>query len=126
RKDGVRKEQLTKFLNEVTETKGESMIPRRLSSVIGWLTSIGMLQESAGRYFLKGPLPVGTGIIEYEAADEPLFPTKHDLEEYNGVERSIRNAKGFLTILIDDAKKERAEKAHQDLTDLVAGKIRDA
>jgi hypothetical protein len=38
----------------------------------------------------------------------------------------VRKAKGILTVMIDDAAKERAEKAHQVLLDLVAEKIRGA
>ena len=63
---------------------------------------------------------------EREASDEPLTPEKYDLKEYNGVERKMRETRGFINVLIDDAARERANESHQMLTDLVAAKIRKA
>jgi hypothetical protein len=126
REKGVRRQELKQFLDEVTETEGKTMIPRRITSVIGWLSGIGMLEKNGDRYYLRGSLPKGVEFVEYKAPDEPLFPKRYDLDEYNGVAESVRSAKGMLTVLIDDAAKERAEKAHKDLTHLVASKIRAA
>jgi hypothetical protein len=46
------------------------------------------------------------------------------LGEYKSVARKVREAKGYLNVLIDDAARERADGAHQVLTELVASKIR--
>lgn len=124
RKNGVRRQELTRFITEVTQPVGESMIPRRVSTVVSWLESIGMIQETDGRYFLRGGLPPGVDIVQYREVDEPLLPKKYDLEEYSGVAGSARKAKGVLTVMIDDAATERAEKAHQMLMNLVAKKVR--
>lgn len=126
RRNGVRRQELTNFIREVTEPVGESMIPRRVSTVVSWLESIGMIQERDGRYFLRGNLPAGVDIVEYDAVEEPLLPKKYDLAEYSGVAGSVRKAKGMLTVMISDAAKERAEKAHQMLMGMVAEKIRGA
>ncbi len=126
REQGVRRQDLSKFIKEVTEPVGSSMIPRRVSTIVSWLTEIGMVEEKSGRYFLRQQLPAGLKILEYEASDEPLFPTKYDLDEYEGIAGSVRGARGTLTVLIDDAAKERAEAVHQKLTALVAEKIRAA
>lgn len=126
RRHGVGRQELTDFITDVTEPVGPSMIPRRVSTVVSWLGAIGVIQERAGRYFLRGGLPQGIRLIEYNDVDEPLLPKKYDLDEYNGVAGSVRKAKGVLTVMIDDAARERAEKAHQILLDLVAEKIRSA
>jgi hypothetical protein len=126
RKNGVRRQALTNFIAEVTEPVGQSMIPRRVSTVVSWLESIGVIHERESRYFLRGHLPQGVKLLEYKDVDEPLLPKKYDLDEYNGVAGSVRKAKGMLTVMIDDAAKERAERAHQELLDLVATKIRAA
>lgn len=126
RRNGVGRQELTDFIAAVTEPVGESMIPRRVGTVVSWLGSLGMVHERDGRYFLRGHLPEGVKLVEYKAVDEPLLPTNYDLDEYNGVAGSVRKAKGMLAVMIDDAAKERAERAHQMLLDLVAGKIRRA
>lgn len=125
-KTGVRRQELTDFIAEVTQPVGPSMIPRRVSTVIAWLESIGVIEERRDRYFLRGALPAGINIVEYKAVDEPLLPKKYDLDEYSGVAGSVRKAKGMLKVMIDDAAKERAERAHQMLMDLVASRIRRA
>ena len=102
------------------------MIPRRVSTVLSWLEHIGMVRERNSRFSLRGGLPAGINIIEYEAPDEPLFPKTHVLNEYNDVARKAREASGYISVLIDDATRERANDAHRMLTNLVARKIRGA
>jgi hypothetical protein len=126
RENGVQRRELTDFIAEVTEPVGQTMIPRRVSTVLSWLESIELIQERNGRYFLRENFPEGMKLVEYKDVDEPLLPRRYDLDEYNGVARSVRNARGVLTVMIDDAAKERAERAHQALLDLVAEKIRGA
>jgi hypothetical protein len=123
---GLRRQELTDFIADVTEPVGPSMIPRRVSTVIAWLERIGVIEERNNRYFLRDALPAGVNILEYNTVDEPLLPKKYDLDEYSGVAGTVRKAKGILNVMIDDAAKERAEMAHQMLTDLVANKIRRA
>lgn len=125
-KSGVTRRELTDFITEVTQSVGPSMIPRRVSTVIAWLESIGVIEEREGRYFLCAALPPGVNIIEYKTVEEPLLPKKCNLDEYSGVAGSVRKAKGMLRVMIRNAAKERAESAHQMLMDLVARKIRDA
>src|SRR5205814_1483414 len=73
---GASRYQLQRFIEEVTAPVGDSMIPRRVSTVVSWLERIGMIRERDGRYSLRGGLPAGVGIVEYDAPDEPLFPEK--------------------------------------------------
>ena len=83
-----------------------------------------MVRERNNRFSLRGELPTGVEIVQYDAPDEPLFPKKYALDEYKSVAGKVREARGYINVLIDDATRERAEGAHRMLTDLVAGKIR--
>jgi hypothetical protein len=85
-----------------------------------------MVRERNGRLSLRGGLPAGVDIVEYEAQDEPLFPKSYSLTEYNNVARKAKEASGYISVLIDDAARERANDAHRMLTNLVAKKIRGA
>src|SRR5271157_451615 len=60
------------------------------------------------------------------APREPLAPRRYDPATYNDVAGNVRNARGYISVLIDDAARERAENSHRTLTTLVAGKIRDS
>lgn len=102
------------------------MIPRRVSTVVSWLERIGMVREKKGRFVLRGRLPEGVKIVEYDSPDEPLFPKRYSLEEYRSVSARAREASGYLTVLIDEAARERAEESHRMLVELVAAKIRAA
>jgi hypothetical protein len=117
---------MERFISEVTEPVGESMIPRRVSTIVSWLERIRIMQEHNNRFLLRGELPTGVDIVEYDASDEPLYPKRYNLDEYNSVAGKVREAKGYLNVLIDDAARERAEDAHRMLTELVASKIRRA
>jgi hypothetical protein len=60
------------------------------------------------------------------APRKPLAPRRYSLETYNDVAGNVRNTRGYISVLIDDAARERAEDSHRILTNLVAGKIRDS
>jgi hypothetical protein len=123
---GVTRQQLQDFIANVTETVGASLIPRRVSTVVSWLQDVGMLKDVKDRYALTENLPQGVKIIEYDAPDEPLSPKKYDLAEYNNVAEKVKQAEGYINAQIDAVAKERADGAHQLLTNIVATKIRNA
>jgi hypothetical protein len=50
---GVSRVDLRRFLEEVITPVGPSMMPRRVSTVVDWLTEIGMLTEQDGTYFVR-------------------------------------------------------------------------
>jgi len=121
---GVSRHELRKFIEEVTQQAGPSMIPRRVSSILNWLQSIGMVKEKNGQYVIQS-LPAGVEILEF-VPDEPLMPPKHNLEEYQELSRKVGPSQKDVVILIDHAKRERANKSHRLLTDMVASRVRDA
>jgi len=48
---------------------------------------------------------------------------KYALDEYKSVAGKVRDTKGYINVLIDDAARERAEDSHRMLIELVASKI---
>lgn len=123
---GVSRQEMEQFIEEVTEPVGQSMIPRRVSTVLSWLERINIIRERNERFQLSTHLPYGIEIVEYEDAGEPLFPKRYTLEEYRSVARKIHQAQGYINVLINEAARERAEGSHQMLMNLVAAKIRKA
>jgi hypothetical protein len=123
---GASRSEMERFIGEVTDPVGKSMIPRRAHAVVSWLERIGMVQERGGRISLRGALPAGVKIVEYGEPDEPLFPRKYALDEYRSVAGKVRDAKGYINVLIDDAARERVEDSHRMLMEIVASKMRKA
>lgn len=122
---GASRSDLERFIAAVTRVTPK-MIHRRVSTIVSWLENIGMLRERNGRYRLSKTLPASIPIVEYEAIDEPLFPQKHDLVTYQQVAERAKQASGYLSVLINEASRDRANEAHCALTNLVAGKIKAA
>ena len=123
---GVTREQLRSFVGGVTEPVGASMILRRVSTIVLWMERTNLLREVDGRFFLSRHIPESVGIVDYGDSDEQLAPRRHDLSEYNAVERRVRRAREFITAQINDAARERAHDSHRMLTNLVAEKVRNA
>jgi|SRR6267378_10346 len=51
--NGVSRIELRRYIEGVTAPVGPSMMPRRVSSVIDWLTEIGQLAHRGKRYFIR-------------------------------------------------------------------------
>ena len=98
RTSGVTREDLEVFIETVTEETGPSMIPRRVSSAAAWLSDIGLLNQR-GSKFVLGVLPDTVELIDYIDEDEPLFPKKYDLNEYQDLSSKIpaKTRKVFLS-----------------------------
>ncbi len=121
---GVSREQLQEFIGTVTRTT-LGMVKRRSSTIIGWLARIGLVQEREEHWFLQN-LPGGVELVDYAAPDEPLLPRTCELGEYRTVSKRVKQEIRNLTVLINEAARERASESHRMLTDLVANKIRAA
>lgn len=122
---GASRKEIEQFITSVTRTT-PGMVRRRFSTIISWLTDIGVLKEKDGRYVLDNQLPEEITTVEYEAEDEPLSPQKPDLKTYQNVSRRAKEASGYLSVIVNEAARERANDAHRMLTDLVARKIKAA
>jgi hypothetical protein len=121
--NGLSRREIQRFIEQVTQPgRGETLIPRRTSSVISWLVAVGLLQQSDGRYYLASS-GLDVPIVHY-SDDEPLIPTRHELRAYEELTELTKAASGVIQVLISQAAKERANAAHRRLVNLVARKIR--
>jgi hypothetical protein len=123
--EGCRQEDFTDFLEGVTQATGKTMMPRRVSTLISWLRSLGLVVQHDNRYVLC-PLPQGFITIPCVEDAEPLLPRAFALSDYKDVERRASANAGIRSHLVDEAKVERANESHAMLTNLVAAKVRQA
>lgn len=122
---GASRAELSRFLAGVAELGTESMAHRRASSYIQWMRAFGLAEDRQGNLALRS-LPAAVPIINFTADEEPLFPARCELREYEARAREFRRRNQTMTVLIDQARRERAEHSHQMLTDLVAARLRAA
>lgn len=118
---GVDRSALERFLSEVTEKVGETMIHRRASTILSWLQATGIVREIQDKAYLvarRSSVPP----IEFRD-DEPLLPPRYDLQEYAAVAQRARSSKGSISVMIDIARRERAAESHVHLVNCVASKI---
>lgn len=123
---GVSKERLKTYLDSITAAIGESMLPRRVMTLLSWLKSLDLLEEKNGKFVLKGKVSTKIPILEFSEPDEPILPKTAALEEYETVKERIKSASKDVVFYKDQAKLERADNAHRRLVNLVAAKIRKA
>jgi C-terminal AAA-associated domain len=123
---GASRGEIDQFVRAVTGPTTRGMIHRRVSTVVSWLNSIGVLREKEDRFLIRGRLPTDLPVVEYDALDEPLSPPRDDLQIYEEVARRARDARSYLPVLVDEVARERANDAHRMLTTLVARRIREA
>lgn len=124
-RQGVTQQQLRQFIGEVTTATTANMLKRRCSSIVGWLTEIGLLRRDGDKFFLQS-VPPGVDVVDYAADDEPLSPPSYELTEYEELSRRVRQEARTITMLVNAAARERASDSHRQLTNLVAAKVRSA
>ena len=122
---GCLPEDFNEFLETVTVSTGApTMMPRRASTLIGWLRWVGLVAVSHGRYVLCA-LPDELEAIPFVDDSEPLLPSTFALSEYQDVQsRAAGNAR-TISHIVEQTKIERGNKSHAMLTNLVAARIRE-
>lgn len=122
-RSGATPAELDQFIADVTEVAADTTVHRRSSSYIRWLCAFGLAETRRGNLVLQ-VLPAAVPIINFTADEEPLFPTRCELREYEARAREFRQRNQTMTVLVDQALRERAENSHQMLTNLVAARLR--
>jgi hypothetical protein len=123
----VTRDEIEAFIEQVTEPTGETMIPRRASTVISWLMDVGILQPVGNHYRLSPPSAEDTTAEPPQYPDnEPIAPNATDLNEYRTVEDRASRAAGLIAYWRDQAAMDRANAEHKRLTDLTAAQLRGA
>ncbi|MCC7362412.1 MAG: hypothetical protein IT317_23225 [Anaerolineales bacterium] len=123
--DGVSRIALEDFIGSVTQHVGPSMIPRRVSTVISWLTTLNLLERMPDESLrLVAQTDLRPKQVEVKDIIEPLIPRQHPLADYATVEQRVTTARPAISVLLNDVARERANKAHRQLVNLVATRLR--
>lgn len=120
---GATREHMELFLGSVAELGAKSMVKRRISSYMSWLTKLGLAKLNGTRLVLDR-LPAEVPIVRYASDDEPIFPNRYDLKEYKEqAKRSVGKGEA-ITYFVNEAKRERAVVSHETLVGLMAEHLR--
>ena len=126
RPNGTSREEILAFLDNVADLGGSSMAPRRVSTILHWLNDCSVIAESGGKYSLKR-LPDSVPFLDYSQNEsEPLLPKSWALTDYESHALNYKSRTGVTTVLIDQAKHEKANQSHRELVDLVASRAKNA
>ncbi|MBT3363113.1 MAG: hypothetical protein HN407_05570 [Chloroflexi bacterium] len=120
---GIAREEITTFMEQITEAVGITMMPRRVSTVLSWLNYLGVLRKRNDLFTLAATMPQDAPIMEVPD-EEPILPAVGDLNEYHNVADRLGSARSEVIYMRNQAALERANQAHTNLVNLVAGRIR--
>jgi len=124
---GLNRQQIIDYLQSISEDKmGPSMIPRRISTILGWLHSLGIIEQHGDNYQISNRIISDLPVLKINDIEQPIIPTTGQLRDYEEVEARISGAKDFIMIYKNEAKLERASYSHKKLTNLVANRIKQA
>lgn len=123
--EGLTRNDIMNYLISISDpSMGQSMIPRRISTIIAWLKVMGLLIEDTQRNFkLNNNIYSLIPIFEIEDIDQPIFPITGDLIEFETIANRSESAKKQIEFYIDQSKNERSNQAHTELVNLVANRI---
>lgn len=121
--DGVSRDRIEDFIEEVTQPTTQSMIHRRASTLLSWLEKIGVLESNVDNYKIRSSQTASTPILQFPD-EEPLAPKSSDLTEYKTVQERTERAGETIQIFIDQAARDRANAIHRGLINIVADRLR--
>lgn len=120
---GVTRDEMEMFLNAVADLGAASMVERRVSSYLGWLVKLG-LAKIVGKRWVFDHLPAAVPLVRYESNEEPIFPNRFDLNEYQEQAQRVASKHEAIMYYVDRAKQERANTSHEMLVNLMAEHLR--
>jgi hypothetical protein len=120
---GVTRDEMETFLSAVADLGADSMVERRVSSYLGWLVKLG-LAKTAGKRWVLDRLPAAVPLVRYESDEEPIFPNRYDLKEYQEQAQRVASKQEAIAYYVDRAKRERATTSHETLVSLMAERLR--
>lgn len=120
---GVTRDEMETFLNAVADLGAASMVERRVSSYLGWLVKLG-LAKIVGKRWVLDHLPAAVPLVRYESDEEPIFPNRYDLKEYQEQAQRVASKQEAIMYFVDRAKRERASTSHETLVNLMAQRLR--
>lgn len=124
---GLTRQEVITYLQSISDPRmGQTMIPRRIATIISWIRSLGIIRISNDRYVLNREVLSELPVFSINDITQPILPSSGDLIEYNAIENRVAAAGDMITIYKDQARLDRANQAHTDLVNLVAARIREA
>jgi len=123
--EGIDRNNMIKWLQEVTENASKSILHRRINSISSWLQSLEIIKITADKLSLTNKITEKISILEVTEPDEPILPKTSDLNEYSTVHQRLSNANEVIAYYKDSAKTDRANLAHISLVNDIAKRIRD-
>ncbi|MCU0433342.1 MAG: hypothetical protein MUC87_07820 [Bacteroidia bacterium] len=122
---GLSRQQIINYLELISEQNiGSSMIPRRISTILAWIRTLGIIEYVNDQYRISKDIIPNIPLIHLNDIEQPVLPRRGNLEEYEVVERRIKSAQETIIIYKNQAKLDRANQTHTQLVNLVAEKIR--
>jgi len=123
---GVTRQQLIDYLQSISDPNmGTSMIPRRISTIIAWASSIDIIRFTNDRYYFNNIFSKKLPYFQLNQIEQPILPVSGELAEYKEVLSKANRAKGIISYYKENAKLERSNTAHSNLVDIVATRLRD-
>ena len=123
--EGITRHQIIDYLQLLSVANiGPSMIPRRISTILGWIRTLGIIEQVGERYRIANSIIPNIPLITLNDIEQPVLPATGGLHEYEAVEQRISNAREIITIYKNQARLDRANYIHIQLVNLVAERIR--
>lgn len=123
--EGITRQQIIDYLQLISVVDiGPTMIPRRISTILSWIRTLGIIEQVGERYRIASAIFANIPVINLIDIEQPVLPASGGLQEYETVEQRISNAREIITIYKNQAKLDRANNSHIELVNLVAERIR--
>lgn len=124
---GVTRQQIIDYLQLISvDNIGPTMIPRRISTILAWIRTLGIIEQVGERYRIANAIIPSIPLINLIDIEQPVLPATGGLQEYETVEQRISSARDIITIYKNQARLDRANNSHIELVNLVAERIRAA
>lgn len=116
-------EEISNLLLEVVTDSTQTMMKRRLQTILSWLGTLGIITKS-GSVIKLGNLPDSAAKIEIKDLNMPVLPRVDDTRHLKNVSAIIMSCKNVINQLIEAVKTEREDAIHEKLRSMLARRIR--
>jgi len=118
--NAIAKDDLADYISELTITT-RGMIDRRLSTILSWLKTLGIVRGDGEYYRIRSAASVGK--MEMSIPTLPVLPRVDNLRLFREVRFRVRKAFPALKREIERVKLERANQIHEKLRNSIATRI---
>jgi len=114
------KDDLADSLSKLTTTT-RGMIDRRLSTILSWLGTLGIVRKDGKYYRLRSAAPIEK--MEISKSTLPVLPRLDNLKLFHEVNLRVTNASPTIKHEIESVKLERTNEIHEKLRNSLARRI---